>query len=269
MTFPGFDAVIVPDWPAPVRVRAATTQRIGGASRGRYASLNLGTGVGDDARAVARNRRALARMLDLPAEPLWLRQVHGTTVLDVDSVPPSVQPAAGRPPFRQAPHADGAVTSRLRQPCAILTADCLPVLLCDTSGTRVGAAHAGWRGLAGGVLEAAVQRISVEPGQLLAWVGPGIGPQAYEVGAEVVERFVCLDPDAAQCFAANANGRWQADLCGLARQRLRGAGVEAIYGGGWCTYTESERFFSHRREAPCGRMATVIWLEEISSAECG
>ena len=269
MTFPGYDAVIVPDWPAPVRVRAASTQRIGGASRGSYASFNLSTGVGDDARAVARNRLMLAKMLDLPAEPLWLRQVHGTTVLDADRVPPPLRPAAAQSSFGPAPHADGAVTSRPHQPCTILTADCLPVLLCDRSGTRVGAAHVGWRGLAGGVLEAAVQRISVEPGQLLAWVGPGIGPEAYEVGAEVVEQFVSLDPDAARCFAANANGRWQADLCGLARRRLRGAGVEAIYGGGWCTYTESERFFSHRREAPCGRMATVIWLEEISSAEGG
>ena len=139
MTFPGYDAVIVPDWPAPVRVRAASTQRIGGASRGSYASFNLSTGVGDDACAVARNRLMLAKMLDLPAEPLWLRQVHGTTVLDADRVPPPLRPAAGQSSFGPAPHADGAVTSRPHQPCTILTADCLPVLLCDRSGTRVGA----------------------------------------------------------------------------------------------------------------------------------
>ena len=153
------------------------------------------------------------------------------------------------------------MTSRPGLPCAVLTADCLPVLLCDTGGTRVGVAHAGWRGLAGGVLESAVERMSVDPRQQLAWLGPGIGTDAYEVGAEVMEAFISVDPAAAQGFSANARGRWQADLYGLARQRLRAAGVEAIYGGGKCTHTGSERFFSHRREAPCGRMATLIWLD--------
>ncbi len=287
MNPPGHDSLIVPDWPAPVQVRAASTLRTGGTSQGDYASLNLSTGVGDDAEAVTRNREILADMLDLPAEPLWLKQVHGTTVLDLDGGrPASRRSASERPAFRrsalerpafrrsalersvpkrassrQPPAADGAVTSRPGQPCVIQTADCLPILLCDISGTRVGAAHAGWRGLAGGVLESAVQRMSADPGQLLAWIGPGIGPRAYEVGAEVMDAFIAIDPSAAQCFAANARGRWQADLYGLARQRLRAAGVEAIYGGDWCTHTETKRFFSHRREAPCGRMATVIWLE--------
>ena len=267
MTFPGHDEVIVPDWPAPARVLAASTQRAGGVSRGSYASLNLGTGVGDNATTVARNRRILAQMLDLPAEPLWLRQVHGTTILDLDS---SDSPAAnqrsgesslGPSASMQPPAADGAVTSLPGQPCVVLTADCLPVLLCDTSGNRVGAAHAGWRGLAGGVLESAVTRMAANPRRLLAWIGPGIGPGAYEVGGEVLDEFAAWDPDAAQYFAPNASGHWQADLYGLARQRLQAAGVESVYGGGWCTHTESERFFSHRREAPCGRMATVIWLE--------
>ena len=267
MTFPGLDAVIVPDWPAPARVRAASTQRPGGVSRGSYASLNLSTGVGDDATTVARNRRILAQMLDLPAEPLWLRQVHGTTVLDLDGGGPpaatqhSEQLSPRQPTSRQPPAADGAVTSRPGEPCVVLTADCLPVLLCNASGTRVGVAHAGWRGLAGGVLESAVRKMAVDRGQLLAWIGPGIGSRAYEVGGEILEQFAASDPDAAQYFAPNANGRWQADLYGLARQRLRAAGVEAVYGGGWCTHTESEHFFSHRREAPCGRMATLIWLE--------
>ena len=267
MTFPGHEAVIVPDWPAPARVLAASTQRAGGVSRSSYASLNLSTGVGDHATSVARNRRILAQMLDLPAEPLWLRQVHGTTVLDLDGGDPSAatqrseQPSPRPSTSRQPPAADGAVTSRPGQPCVVLTADCLPVLLCDATGTRVGVAHAGWRGLAGGVLESAVSRMAVDPGRLLAWIGPGIGSGAYEVGGEVLEKFAASDPDAAQYFAANANGRWQADLYGLARHRLRAAGVEAVYGGGWCTHTESERFFSHRRESPCGRMATVIWLE--------
>ncbi|MDE0006000.1 MAG: peptidoglycan editing factor PgeF [Rhodospirillaceae bacterium] len=266
MTISQRNGVIQPDWPAPARVRAASTIRAGGVSRGSYESLNLSAGVDDDEADVARNRRVLADMLDLPAEPLWLRQVHGTTILDLDV---SDLPAAAQHPEQrfsgpsspnQPPVADGAVTSRSGQPCVVLTADCLPVLFCDTSGTRVAAAHAGWRGLAGGVLESAVRCMDVDPGQLQAWIGPGIGPEAYEVGEDVLEQFVAMDPNSVGCFAANANGRWQADLYGLARLRLRSEGVEKIYGGGWCTHSDSERFFSHRREAPCGRMATMIWL---------
>lgn len=267
MTIPGRNGVIQPDWPAPARVRAASTLRVGGVSRGSYASLNLSAGVGDDEASVDRNRRILSQMLDLPAEPLWLRQVHGTIVLDLDGADrptaktSSGQSCPGPSLLRPPPAADGAVTSQPGQPCAVLTADCLPVLLCDTSGTRVGTAHAGWRGLAGGVLESAVRCMAVDPGQLLAWIGPGIGREAYEVGGEVREQFAASDPDAVRCFTANANGRWQADLCGLAIRRLRTAGVEEVYGGSWCTHNDRERFFSHRREAPCGRMATVIWLE--------
>ena len=267
MTFRGRDRVIQPDWPAPARVRAASTLRVGGVSRGSYASLNLSAGAGDDEANVARNRRIFSEMLDLPAEPLWLRQIHGTTVLNLDVADPPDE--RGHFPHRSPkasshglpPVADGAATSRPGQPCAVLTADCLPVLLCDTSGTRVGAAHAGWRGLAGGVLESAVRRMGVDPGRLLAWIGPGIGQAAYEVGGEVLEQFTAGDPNAVQCFSASASGRWHADLYGLARRRLRTAGVEQVYGGRWCTYTDSESFFSHRRKAPCGRMATVIWLE--------
>ena len=267
MTIPRRNGVIQPDWPAPARVRAASTLRVGGVSRGSFASLNLSAGVGDDEVNVARNRRILSKMLHLPAEPLWLRQVHGTTVLNLDGADrPAPAQRSGPPPpgsmsLREPPAADGAVTSRSGRPCVVLTADCLPVLFCDTSGTRVGAAHAGWRGLAGGVLESAVRCMRVDPGQLLAWVGPGIGEKAYEVGGEVLEQFAANDPDAVRCFSANAKGRWQADLNGLARRRLRSAGVERIYGGGWCTHSESDRFFSHRRESPCGRMATMIWLE--------
>ena len=267
MAVPGRDGVIRPDWPAPARVRAASTLRVGGVSRGAFAGLNLGAGVGDDEANVARNRRILVEMLDLPVEPLWLRQVHGTTVLNLDGVDP---PAPARRPGRrsagpsspsQPPVADGAATSLPGRVCAVLTADCLPVLLCDTSGTRVAVAHAGWRGLAGGVLESAVRCMRVGPEKILAWVGPGIGRDAYEVGGEVLERFAAGDPDSVQCFTANANGRWQADLRELARRRLRSAGVKDIRGGSWCTHSEPERFFSHRREAPCGRMATMIWLE--------
>ena len=267
MKSPGRNRVILPDWPAPAPVRAASTLRVGGVSRGSYASLNLSAGVGDNEANVARNRRILAEMLDLPAEPMWLRQVHGTRVLDLDRADaPAAARHAGRPspgssPLDQPPAADGSVTSRPGRPCVILTADCLPVLLCDTLGTRVGAVHAGWRGLAGGVLESAVRCMGVDPVQILAWIGPGIGQGAYEVGGEVLEQFAATDRDAVQCFAATSNGRWQADLHGLARRLLQNAGVRAIHGAGWCTHTDSERFFSHRREAPCGRMATVIWLE--------
>ncbi len=280
MNLPARHEVILPDWPAPARVRAASTLRTGGASREPYASLNLATHVGDDAANVARNRKILSDMLDLPTEPLWLRQVHGTKVLDLEldrdldldmdrdsegsyAVDRGEERAravtvASRPP----PTADGAVTSRSGLPCVVLTADCLPVLLCDQSGTRVGAAHAGWRGLAGGVLEAAVRRMAVEPDRILAWIGPGIGREAYEVGDEVREQFAACGVDAKKCFTANANGRWQADLCELARQRLRDAGVSAIHGGQWCTHSESARYFSHRRQAPCGRMATLVWLDD-------
>ena len=267
MKSPGRNRVILPDWPAPAPVRAASTLRVGGVSRGSYAGLNLSAGVGDDETNVARNRRIFAEMLGLPAEPMWLRQVHGTRVLDLDrtDAPAATrhagQPSPGSSSRNQPPAADGSVTSRPGRPCVVLTADCLPVLLCDTQGTRVGAVHAGWRGLAAGALESAVRRMGVDPVHILAWIGPGIGQGAYEVGGEVLEQFSAIDRDAARCFAANSNGRWQADLHGLARRRLQDAGVRAIHGAGWCTHTDSERFFSHRREAPCGRMATVIWLE--------
>jgi YfiH family protein len=236
-----------PDWPAPRNVRAWVTER-GGA--GRYGSLNLATHVGDDARAVAANRTRLRAALRLPADPCWLQQVHGTVVVDLD------HPTSGV--------ADGAVTARAGTVCVVLTADCLPVLFCDRAGTRVGVAHAGWRGLLDGVLPMAVAALAVPPGRLLAWLGPAIGQAAYEVGGEVRDAFVARAAGAETRFAANERGRWQADLYGLARDSLQSAGVSAIHGGGFCTFTEAGRFFSHRREAPCGRMATLIWLDSDS-----
>lgn len=235
----------VPDWPAPPGVRAWVTER--GTGAGRYGSLNLASHVGDDAAAVAANRARLRAGLGLPSEPVWLEQVHGTRVLDLDAEAVAA--------------ADGAVTSRAGVVCAVLTADCLPVLLADSAGRRVGVAHAGWRGLLHGVLPAAVRALGGPPDRLIAWLGPAIGPSAYEVGAEVRDAFVAAEPRAAARFAANARGRWQADLYGLARDSLAAAGVAAIFGGGFCTFRESARFFSHRREAPCGRMATLIWRE--------
>jgi len=226
-----------------------STTRSGGVSGGVYASLNLGQHVGDEMTAVTENRRRLVSSLQLQSEPRWLQQVHGTRVACLAGA--SVEGAA-----------DAAVTGKAGETCAVMTADCLPVLFCDRAGTRVAAAHAGWRGLAAGVLEAAVQAMEVAPGDLLAWLGPAIGPRAYEVGGELREAFVARDPDAAMGFTpGRADGKWWCDLYGLARRRLQAAGVTQVYGGGLCTYTDQERFFSFRRDGQCGRMVTLIWLD--------
>jgi YfiH family protein len=241
------DNCIVPEWNAPANVRALVTTRSGGVSVGAYGSLNLGDHVGDDPLAVARNR-ALLRGL-LPAEPVWLQQVHGLAVVDADR-------AAGTP------QGDASVSHRPGTVCAVLTADCLPVLLCDVDGTAVGAAHAGWRGLAGGMIEAAVAAMGVAPGRLMAWLGPAIGPQAFEVGGEVREIFMAHDPAAAAAFAPHGQGKWLADIYSLARQRLASLGVQRIAGGGLCTFQDRERFYSYRRDGTTGRMASLIWLTE-------
>jgi YfiH family protein len=243
--------VLIPEWPVPPQVRACVTLRGGGVSSGAYASLNLAAHVGDDPVRVAQNRRLfvsrLASRLGLPGEPPWLEQVHGAAIADLDRGPPSAP-------------ADGAVTSRAGTVCAVLTADCLPVLLAHADGRRVGVAHAGWRGLAGGVLPAAVAALGTPPGELVAWLGPAIGPPAFEVGEEVRQAFAAAGFDTDAAFEANERGRWQADLYTLARESLRAAGVPRVFGGGFCTYTDADRFFSHRREAPCGRFATLIWI---------
>lgn len=243
---------IEPDWPARAWVRAASTLRMGGTSSGVYASLNLGAHVGDHPAAVLENRRRLRVALKLPAEPLWLNQVHGTAV----AVPGW---------YERPPTADAAVFNAYaggaRGVCAVLTADCLPVLFCDRAGSRVAAAHAGWRGLAGGVLAATIKALSGPATELMAWLGPAIGPQAFEVGADVVEAFAARNPASATAFTPNARGRWQADLYQLARQELNRLGVTDVFGGGWCTASESARFFSYRRDGQTGRMATLIWLE--------
>lgn len=240
---------ITPDWPAPPGVRAASTTRNGGVSSGAYASLNLGQHVGDDPAAVSENRHRLLAALKLPKGPRWLQQVHGTRVAHLEGMPVD-EPA------------DAAVTAARGEACVIMTADCLPVLLCDAKGTRVAAAHAGWRGLAANVLEAMVKAMDTEPGEMLAWFGPAIGPAAYEVGEEVRQAFVTQHAAAASAFEPGKSaGKWWCDLYMLAHQRLTAAGVTRIYGGGFCTFTERERFFSFRRDGECGRMATLIWLE--------
>ncbi len=239
------DFAFVPDWPAPAAVRALQTLRTGGVSAAPWASFNLGTHVGDAPGHVAANRARLGSLL--PAPPLWLNQVHGTAVADADA-------AAGLP------DADAAVSRLPGRVCAVMTADCLPVLLCDCDGTVVGAVHAGWRGLCAGVIEATVAAMRVPPERLLAWLGPAIGPATFEVGDEVRAAFVAHDAQAAAAFRAAAPGKWLADIFLLARQRLARAGVGAVHGGGQCTVADEVRFFSYRREGTTGRMATLIWL---------
>jgi len=237
---------IVPDWPAPPGVRALITTRPGGVSRGAYAGLNLGLRSGDDIEAVTRNRASLRQWL--PAEPLWLRQVHGTNVAEADAA-------------QNSPEADAAVARRPGRVCAALTADCLPVLLCDEAGTVVAAAHAGWRGLCAGVIEQTLRAMDRSPEALLAYLGPAIGPAAYEVGAEVREAFIAADPGSGAAFAPGKPGKLYADLYALARRRLARSGVSRVYGGGYCTYTERERFYSYRRDGATGRMASLIWIQ--------
>ena len=246
------ESFIIPDWPAPTTVQALSTTRWGGVSRPPYASLNLADHVGDGPAHVAENRRRLSVLAGLPAEPAWLEQVHGTVVVTAESV---LKPVA----------ADAAFTRQPGRPCVVMTADCLPVLFCDRAGSVVAAAHAGWRGLAGGVLGATVARLATPPENLLAWLGPAIGPQAFEVGDEVRAAFLALDAGNADGFQPSPTGRWLADLYVLARRQLQTLGVTAIYGGDGCTFSEPERFFSYRRENRTGRMATLIWLN--SSAE--
>ena len=239
---------IVPDWPAPLNVRAFVTTRQGGVSQGEHATLNLGTSSGDDPANVARNRLVVAR--HLPSMPRWMAQVHGTAVADLDPL------AEG-----EVPRADAAVAGSPNRVGVVLTADCMPLLLCDTGGRRVAIAHAGWRGMAAGVIESTVRALDVAPAGIVAWMGPTIGPTAFEVGAEVREAFVAADPQAAKAFAPHAPGKFMADLYALARQRLQRAGVTRVFGGGFCTYREADRFFSYRREQRSGRMGAFIWME--------
>lgn len=237
---------VLPEWPVPAAVRAAVTTRLGGVSTGRFAALNLATHVGDDAAAVAENRRRLRAALALPAEPAWLAQAHGREVARL----PGPLPA----------NADAAVAFGSGVVCAVLVADCLPVLLAGRDGGRVGIVHAGWRGLAAGVVEATVQALGAGRGELVAWLGPRIGPQAYEVGAEVREAFVSQDAAAAHDFATGRAGRFLADLPALARRRLAACGVHEVHDSGLCTHADTARFYSYRRDGETGRMAALIWL---------
>jgi YfiH family protein len=242
-----------PQWPAPSGVRVVSTLRGspsgGGASKAPYACFNLGRNVGDDPLAVAENRRILVRDAGLPAEPAWLAQVHGVSVADLD--------VAGAHAS-----ADAAMTRRSRKVCAILTADCLPIVFTTDTGDTVAAAHAGWRGMAAGVIGATVRAMAARPERLIAWLGPAIGVAHFEVGGEVRQAFLSADPGAGDAFNANAGGKFMADLGMLARRQLKDLGVTRIYGGGECTYARADRYFSHRRDGVTGRQATLVWREE-------
>lgn len=238
---------IIPDWPAPLNVRALQTTRKGGVSAVPYDTLNLGLHVGDDSVRVNRNRQSLAPFM--PSEPVWLEQVHGTVVANADMAGCLVQ-------------ADACIARHRGSVCVVMTADCLPVLLCDKQGGVVGAAHAGWKGLATGVIEATVQAMNVTPQNLMAWLGPAISQQAFEVGEEVRAAFVAVQPQAVSAFIPGQNGKWLADIYALARLRLNALGITQIYGGNHCTYSESDTFFSYRRDGITGRMGTFIWLAE-------
>jgi hypothetical protein len=246
--------VLSADWPAPPGVRALFTLRAGGVSRDAYASLNLGAHVGDDAQAVAENRRRMIAALRLPAEPLWLTQVHGTEVVPADDIGDAAQRTA-------IARGDAAVTRQPGRVLAVLVADCLPVLLARTDGSAVAIAHAGWRGLAAGVLEAAVRSIGGPPQQLLAWLGPAIGPAHFEVGEQVRTAFCRHSAQAASAFAVNARGRWQCDLHQLAAQRLAALGVRSVHGEPRCTYADADSFYSFRRDGVTGRAAALIWID--------
>jgi len=243
-----FDA----DWPAPPGLRALTTLRSGdGVSPPPFDRFNLGLRCGDDPVLAQRNRDRLADWLALPSAPHWLRQVHGTRVLRFETEPSAID---------DEPEADAAVTSVPGIVLAILTADCLPVVFAARDGSEVAAAHAGWRGLAAGMLEATVAAMRTPAPDVIAWLGPAAGPDAYEIGAEVREAFVAQDPGAATAFAGTRPGHWRVDLYALARRRLAAAGVHAIHGGGLCTISDPVRFYSHRRDGRSGRLATLAWI---------
>lgn len=242
-------AFLIPDWPAPAGIRACVTTRAGGVSQAPFDSFNLGDHVDDDPCAVAQNRQHLTHVFNV--QPAWLSQVHGVVV------------APATP--GQIAEADASWTATPGIACTVMTADCLPALFCDRAGTRVAAAHAGWRGLAAGVLEAAAQSLNVEPQDILVWLGPAIGPKAFEVGGEVREVFIKDLPDAAAAFVPSINeGRYMADIYELARLRLARCGITAVYGGGFCTVTDP-RFFSYRRSSRTGRFASLVWIETPAS----
>lgn len=236
------------EWPAPSWVRAVTTTRRGGTGAPPFAGLNLADHVGDRPEVVASNRSLLKECLRLPNEPHWLDQRHGTTIVRSPFTPTNSK-------------ADGACTEQAGIVCAVLTADCVPVLLCDHEGTCVAAVHAGWRGLLSGVVQSALLTLQRPGDQILAWLGPAIGPQSYEVGADVRKAFLTTINTASEVFVPHRPGYWLTDLYGLVRHHLWQHGISKIYGGSYCTFSDPENFFSHQRDGTTGRMASLIWLD--------
>jgi len=242
---PGF---IRPDWPAPANVHALVTLRTGGYSSGPYTSFNLAAHTDDDAAAVLRNRALLTEYFSLPAEPLWLQQVHSNRIVNAGSDDVWAE-------------ADGSWSSSAGKVCVVMTADCLPVLICNQQGSRVAAAHAGWRGLHAGVITNAIHMLESDPSELMVWLGPAIGPRSFEVGTEVFRAFTDSRVENTAAFRQTDERHWLCDLYELARIELTRQGVTSIFGGNECTYTDEERFYSYRRDGNTGRMASLIWLE--------
>jgi len=234
------------DWPAAKNIRALTTTRIGGVSGGAYSSMNLADHVGDVQADVEKNREILARQLKIQ-QPVWLKQVHGVQVADASTA-------------KHHDAADAIYTDQKDTVCAVMTADCLPLLFCNKQATKVAAAHAGWRGLADGVIETTVESLQENPEDILVWLGPAIGADCFEVGQDVVDAFVSVDAKAKQAFIKTDVTHFLADIYQLARLRLQNLGIDKIYGGGLCTYTDEERFYSFRKNKTTGRMASMIWI---------
>lgn len=247
--------LITPNWPAPDNVHAYSSTRISGESQGVYGGLNLALHVGDTPEIVARNRRQLAETIKLPNEPFWLNQVHQATALNASIKQNKLEDGV-------APDADASFSLQANQVCAVMTADCLPVLICNSQGNKVAAVHAGWRGLADGVIENSVAALNERPGRLFAWLGPAIGPQAFEVGEEVRAAFVDKIPFAESAFVQNRPGHYLADIYQLARLVLNSVGVKAIYGGEHCTFNDVNHFYSYRRDGTTGRQVSLIWFSE-------
>jgi len=239
--------MIEPDWPAPLLVQAFTTTRQSGFSVGAYASFNLGLHVDDDPQHVEQNRSLLLKACHLPNEPIWLNQTHSATVVNAENLTTN--------------SADAIYSFKPNLVCAILTADCLPILLCDKNATCVAAIHAGWRGLAAGIIENTIAALNIPTANIMAWLGPAISAKNYEVGAEVREQFLAHDKNAELAFNPDENQKWQMDIYALAKQRLNQCDVQQIYGGNYCTYQQNDLFYSHRRDKISGRIASLIWLQ--------
>lgn len=242
------ESFLTVNWPAPNHIKAITTTRNGGQSIAPYDSLNLGDHVGDDPVLVASNRRILIKNAYLPTEPLWLEQTHSINAIDANQWQPEVE-------------ADAIMSNSANIVCAVMTADCLPVLITDRAGSQVAAVHAGWRGLQAGIIENTLAKFKAPSSEIIVWLGPAIGPQAFEVGPEVKAAFLAVDPLAESAFVSTYADRYLADIYQLARQRLTAQGITAVYGGDYCTFNEKQRFFSFRRDGVTGRMATLIWIE--------